>query len=190
MLDAKWASVSQGVEFTSYLLAKAKSNGASTETFTMPVISLLRRDDQTSECVDIFEMYWADLSRLASNIPTILTELFTFLFRLSMLGRDTVQIQASTSQFAALGEWRVLKWCQAALDWMYSRILALLFLQLVVLALILVPFGLVWQHPKPVYLAVCALLVIAAVSATLYYSRKPALSLLLGFVLAYLLSAA
>lgn len=189
MLDAKWASVSQGVEFTSYLLAKAKNNGVSTETFTMPVISLLRRDDQTSQCVDIFEMYWADLSRLASNIPTILTELFTFLFRLSMLGRDTVQIQASTSQFAALGEWRVLKWCQAALDWMYSRILALLFLQLVVLALILVPFGLVWQHPKPVYLAVCALLVIAAVSATLYYSRKPALSLLLGCVLAYLLSA-
>jgi hypothetical protein len=73
---------------------------------------------------------------------------------------------------------------------MYSRILALLFLQLVVLALILVPFGLVWQHPKAVYLAVCALLVIGAVSATLYYSRKPGLSLVFGFVLVYLLSAA
>lgn len=189
MLDAKRTNVSQGVEFTSYLLAKAKSNGASTETFTMPVINLLRRDGQTSECVDIFEMYWADLSRLASNIPTILTELFTFLFRLSMLGRDTVQIQAATPQFAGLWEWRALNECQTALDWMYSRILALLFLQLVVLALILIPFGLVWQHPKAVYIAVCAVLVIAAVSAMLYYSSKPALSLLLGCVLAYLLSA-
>jgi hypothetical protein len=181
--EDKSATVSQGVEFTSYLLGKAINNKAinneaSGESYTMPVISLLRRDEEKVENVDVCEMYWADLSRLAGNIPTILTELFTFLFRLSTLGRDTVQTQAAAPQSASHWQWRLLSRCQTALDWMYSRILALLFLQLVMYALILIPFGIALQHQRSAFLAASALLVAVAGCATLYYARKAFLSLL------------
>src|SRR5438034_1006507 len=72
--------------------------------------------------VDVYEMYWADLSRLASGVPRILTELFTLLFRLSQLGRDTVAL--ATRQFVtdgrSLHRWQWFSNLQAGLDWAFA----------------------------------------------------------------------
>ena len=41
---------------------------------------------------DVFEMYWADLSRLRGSVTSIVAELFTLLFHLSQLGVDALSL--------------------------------------------------------------------------------------------------
>lgn len=139
-LGQRAGTLSQGAEFTDYLLAKAEQNAMDPDTYTARQIGLARTHDGVTDRVDAIEMYWADLSRLSGQVPRILTELFTLLFRLSALGRDTVQTAAA--HFSKLRSWRVLASLQTVLDWLYSRVLALLFLQLLMLVLIFVPLNL------------------------------------------------
>ncbi len=187
VLPVRGTELSLGVQFSDYLLAKAMQNNAATETYTMPLISLKRRRDGGEDSVDIHEMYWADLSRLSGAIPRILTELFTLLFRLSSLGRDTVQMQAATTGFAHDRWWRTLQWTQTVLDWMYSRVLALLFLQLVMLALLLVPFGLVLAHAPAVHEVASGVAGLALGVWLLYAYRSGVLALAAGGAFAYAL---
>ncbi|HWZ71277.1 MAG TPA: hypothetical protein VN326_07330 [Casimicrobiaceae bacterium] len=166
LLAAQRAPLSKGADYTDYLLAKAKREDAPIDTYTAPCIAMTRRKGATADQVDIHEMYWADLSRLSGLVPRILTELFTLLFRLSSLGRDTVQVQAASEAYKDDRVWRVLASLQTCLDFAYSRILALLFLQLVMLALILVPFGLLLSDATPLHQAAS---VIAGMAAGLWY---------------------
>lgn len=119
-LVARGASLSKGSDYTDYMLAKAKPEKppagtlaktkratTSAETYAAPRIAMTRRKIDprleaagvTADQVDVHEMYWADLSRLSGSVPRILTELFTVLFRLSSLGRDTVQFQAAAEAY-------------------------------------------------------------------------------------------
>ena len=169
---------SEGVAFTDYLLDKACKEQTPATTYTLRKIRAVRRDQGVAapaaspQSVDFFEMYWADLSRLAGSVPRIVTEIFTLLFRLSTLGRDTVQhmfdvvLHESGKAHAKTKWWQRLHFFQSTLDWLYSRWLALLYLQLIVVALLLMPFG--WMHQgEPKHLLEVALLGIVLSVATL-----------------------
>ncbi len=145
------APLTTGADFSDYTLAQAKEHGTPTDTYAAPQIAMTRRKGALAEDVDIHEMYWADLSRLSGSVPRILTELFTLLFRLSSLGRDTVRTQAAAAAFHDDPFWRTQSFLQSSLDFAYSRVLALLFLQLVMVALILVPFGLLASDVVPLH---------------------------------------
>ncbi|MFL6699810.1 MAG: hypothetical protein ACJ8GJ_21785 [Vitreoscilla sp.] len=155
------AAADRGIAITNYLLAKHLRNGAAPESYDTTRISLQRHDvgpDQladdadVSAQVDVFEMYWADLSRLSGAVPRIVAELFTLVFRLSKLGRETVdemwgQLTRARSPGARWGRtlaaaWNVVAWLQIALDWMFVNGLALLFTQLALLGVLLVALGL------------------------------------------------
>ena len=169
-------------------LAKTERATTSAETYAAPRIAMTRRKTDprlgatgvTADQVDIHEMYWADLSRLSGSVPRILTELFTVLFRLSSLGRDTVQFQAAAEAYRKDRVWSVLAWLQAVLDVAYSRVLALLFLQLVMVALILVPFGLLLSDAIPLHHAASAISGMAAGLWYFYRFRKAVIALAIG----------
>ena len=168
------APLSNGADFTDYTLAQAKLENAPIETYTAPRITMTRRKIDArpgatrvaSDEIDIHEVYWADLSRLSGSVPRILTELFTLLFRLSSLGRDTVQLQAAAAAYKDDPFWRVLARLQSLLDFAYSRVLALLFLQLLMVALVLVPAGVLTSDVVALHHAAS---VIAGMAAGLWY---------------------
>jgi hypothetical protein len=84
--------------------------------------------------VELYEMYWADLSRVTAGVTRIGAELFTFLFLLSQIGTNALALAALTEPRLAWAT-RVQRWC----NWSFSRLLAPLALQLVVFALLLLP---------------------------------------------------
>jgi hypothetical protein len=151
----------RGIAVTNYLLAKHLRNGASPETYETTRISLERHDlgsaaatggaGTVTETVDVYEMYWADLSRLSGSMPRIVSELFTLVFRLSKLGRETVdemwgQLARSRDPRAPHASafrraWTTVAWLQIGLDWLFVNVLALLFIQLALLGILLVLLG-------------------------------------------------
>ena len=78
----------------------------------------------------------------------------------------------------------MLAWLQAVLDVAYSRVLALLFLQLVMVALILVPFGLLLSDAIPLHHAASAISGMAAGLWYFYRFRKAVIALAIGAVVA------
>ncbi len=176
-LAAPRTRLSTGADFSDYTLAQAKLEATPTDTYTAPRITMTRRKGAAADQVDIHEMYWADLSRLSGSVPRILTELFTLLFRLSTLGRDTIRTQAAAAAYQHDPWWQLLKRLQSLLDFAYSRILALLFLQLVMVALILVPFGLWTSSVVALHHAASVIAGIGAGLGILYRYRQPIIAL-------------
>ena len=151
----------RGIAVTNYLLAKHLRNGATPESYETTCISLQRHGvgpgqvgtaaDVDVAQVDVHEMYWADLSRLSGSMPRIVSELFTLVFRLSKLGRETVdemwgELGRARSPHARRGRtfaaaWAVVAWLQIGLDWLFVNGLALLFTQLALLGVLLVGLG-------------------------------------------------
>ena len=170
---------SPGVKFTDYLLGKAQANGMLTSTYAMPVIRL-QRDHKIGPVdeVDVFEMYWADLSRLSGSVPRVLTELFSLLFRLSALGRDT--IDAAATLFQGANSWSYLQKLQTCLDWGYSRLLALLSLQLIMIGLILIPVALARDYVGPIFKVMAAFLGAGVFFYIAYRHEKWVLAVLFG----------
>jgi hypothetical protein len=151
----------RGIALTNYLLAKHLRNGATPEAYDTACTSLERHavgpdqlrpgvDSKTAD-IDVYEMYWADLSRLSGSMPRIVSELFTLVFRLSKLGRGTVdemrgQLGRARDARAPWARtyaraWGALAWLQIALDWLFVNGLALLFAQLALLGVLLVFLG-------------------------------------------------
>jgi len=131
----------RGLEVTNYLLEKSLRYGASAETYRSTCIRLTRRADAGTEHVDVYEAYWADLSRLSGKLPRIVTELFAFVFRLSKLGRETVQEAATHFGAEASRAWPTLAFLQRWLDWLFVNGVALLFAQLGLLAAFIALIG-------------------------------------------------
>jgi len=134
----------RGLAFTDYLLGKHRDNGALTEAYETTRIELERRAGDETAQVDVHEMYWADLSRLSGAIPRILTEFGTLVFRLSRLGRDTVDEGRGflCSETKAPPAWRALAFLQSAIDWLFVNLLAQLFFHLLLFGGVLVVLGL------------------------------------------------
>jgi len=160
-IEAPATGEDRGIAVTNYLLSKHIRNGASPDTYETTCIALRRHgvgpddlesgDDATTAHVDVYEMYWADLSRLAGSMPRIVSELFTLVFRLSKLGRETVdEMWGQLARARVAGArgagvfklaWNVVAWLQIGLDWLFVNVLALLFTQLALLGILLLALG-------------------------------------------------
>ena len=160
--------VDHGVRFTDYLIAKAASVRRSEITpqhYDMP----RHRVETGTRQTDVFEMYWADLSRLSGSVTRILTELFTLLFHLSKLGADTVSLAD-----VALPPSGVLRWLARShrwANWVFSRMLALLFLQLLMCAIFLVPSAWIVGHEGAASLTASVLAGVAVAMVCVYLLR-------------------
>src|SRR5262249_47284872 len=83
--------------------------------------------------VDIFELYWADLSRLGEGGLRALAALYQLFFHLGTLAADVVD-QVSLSVGGGPG-WRLLQWMHAWLAWLMKGPAALLQLAMLLLVL-------------------------------------------------------
>lgn len=140
----------RGLAYTHYLLGKAKDRTPSTQ-YTSQRTRLVRTDPggtAATQKIDVWEMFWADQSRLSSALPRIATELFTMFFRLSRLGRDAVDearrhagaVKAGAGSAVGPAQW-AWKWfsrLQTTIDWAFTYVLAQLFFQLLLVGLFLV----------------------------------------------------
>jgi hypothetical protein len=197
--DSRDAKCDRGLQYTAYLLAKAQRNGSPTEDFSTRSIRMDRWEAGRTTRLDVYEMYWADLSRLSSALPRIISELFTIIFRLSRLGRDTV---AEASRYASGNRekrgrrWVALAFFQALLDWCFTNILAQLFAQLLLVGALTMLIGLAAPDLSPdaahrselhPYLRAIGLVFIALPAAViLYFLRAGArpLPIALGLIAA------
>lgn len=131
----------EGLKLTDFLLRKHYDNGGTAEPFASKLTRLKRtQGDAATHDVDVFEMYWADLSRLSDQMPRIVGELFTLLFRFSRLGRDTVGLARSAASTSPAA-WRVTSVLQEALDWLLVHVVAMFTLQLIVAGLTVMAVG-------------------------------------------------
>lgn len=167
---ARQASTDLGIATSRFLLAKAIRNGAGPMSYSSRRIQLLRQEGgATRDRVDVYEMYWADLSRLSGQLPRIVTELFTMVFRLSKLGRETVDnarhVITPAAKSSVKLSWGVLAWLQIGLDWAFVNLLAQLFAQLLLAGLMLVLFGAVNQAPGALPVVAGVLAVFGALAA-------------------------
>ena len=181
---------SADIAFTDYLLHKAHRNGTPVETYA-GIRHVLEREaapPSSPRRVDVYEMYWADLSRLSGAIPRILTELFTLIFRLSLLGRDTLGLYARTNPE---GGWAWLAKLQVALDWTLSRCLGPLALALLLTALIFAPAAwLGWTNRFPVAWRILMVILPAGVFVvSLYKLSSRASGVVVGACAAALVAA-
>lgn len=168
-----------GITLTTALLGQyAEAVGESCEAYGTKVIRMSRRKiPAAGERLDVFEMYWADLSRLSGSVPRIVSEVFTLIFRLARLGRDTVaeafKVFGKEKGIGGLG-WRAVRFLQSALDWTFVHVLAMLTLHLALLGGVLVGLGLLpVEKPKQVFIAALVAAGTALVCAYwTYYSRS------------------
>ncbi len=62
--------------------------------------------------IDIFEMYWADLSRLGTGIVQVFGELYQLLLHVSSLGRKTIDLARLEPGNEDRRSWTVFAWLQ------------------------------------------------------------------------------
>ena len=169
------AAPDRGLAFTDYLLGKQRDNGGLQEAYETTCIELDRAHAGKSERVDVYEMYWADLSRLSGAIPRILTEFGTLIFRLSRLGRDTVDEARGTirRKSSEPRSWTVLTTMQTAIDWLFVNVLAQLFFHLLLFGTVLVVLGLAKpvRPEHPLHLGVAIALIVLGLLMLLYRRR-------------------
>lgn len=121
-----------GIALNDYLLGRLTlSEGDALYEATR--VSLRRRADDRA--VDVYEMYWADLSRLGAGGLHALSSLYQLFFHLSTLAADVVdQVSLSTGGGAA---WRILQSLHAWLAWLMKAPAAIVQLAM----LLVVVFG-------------------------------------------------
>ena len=100
--------VDAGLEFMSGLLAGYQLDGPD-ETYHTIVAQMRRPPDGVD--VHVFEMYWADLSRVATNWIRMFAEVFQLLFHVGSLGVHVVNA-AEAYETAVPGPWRLWAWAQ------------------------------------------------------------------------------
>jgi hypothetical protein len=128
-------SAEPGVRYTDFLFAKSHDKEAPRTTQPIAVARCRVGGNGTAR-VDMFEMYWADLSRLAPSALRIFAELVTLMFDLVRLGRNEVAMYATLhGHKVPCSLHRLGRWHERA-DWLYSRLLAMLTLQLLVCVVI------------------------------------------------------
>ena len=132
-LESKKAeSKDLGIALNDYLLGRLTlSEGDALYEGTR--VSLRRRAE--NRAVDVYEMYWADLSRLGTGGLRTLSSLYQLFFHLSTLAADVVdQISLTTGGGVA---WRILQSLHAWLAWLMKAPVAMVQLSM----LLLVVFG-------------------------------------------------
>ncbi len=107
-------------------------------------LSATRRPGTPDACrVDVYEMYWADLSRLGAGVLRIFAELYQLLFHLSTLARQTIDHARvyARGKGAQPGPWQALGELHGYSEWLLSRPIALGNLLLFLIALSILTLG-------------------------------------------------
>jgi hypothetical protein len=146
--DAQDTTQDLGIQLNDYLLANHQLSQADA-LYESTKISLQRRADSSK--VDLYEMYWADLSRLGGSGVLMLSALYQLFFHLSTLAADIVD-QASIS-VQGRRSWHLLQRLHAWMAWLMKGPSFLVQLAL----LLLVLFGTTISIPeeqRPLLLAV------------------------------------
>ena len=126
------ASGDLGLTLTDYLLWRYRP--AESDTLFESTRVCLRREADRKP-VDLYEMYWADYSRLQPGGIRALSAAYQLMFHLNTLARDVVdQVALATGRAGSL---RVLQWLHACSAWLLKGPAALLQLAM----LLLVAFG-------------------------------------------------
>ncbi len=121
-----------GVALTDHLLSRYRP-AEQDALYESTRISLLRQKDAMR--VDLYELYWADYSRLRPGGIRALSASYQLFFHLNTLARDVVdQVALATGRG---GAFRVLQWLHAWSAWLLKGPVALLQLMM----LLLVAFG-------------------------------------------------
>ena len=126
-----------GLEFMSSLLADYVVKGPE-ETYDTFVFEGTRTAGPNAVGVDVYEMYWADLSRLTRNAFRVFTETFQLLAHLGNLGVHVVNA-ALASERDIRGPWRTWAWAQKNASDCLSIYVLLLNLVLLSLGIVLLP---------------------------------------------------
>ncbi len=165
-----------GVTVSDYLLRKHIDNGAEPEAYETEQSTLEweERHSGSTGRVDVFELYWADLSRLSGQLPRILTEAATLMFRLCRLGRDTVDL--ARAQLAGQKNratrhviaWWITATFQRLLDWVFIHVMVLLMAQLAMLGLAMLLLGLMRAYPGEALVAETGLVGLTAAGLVFY----------------------
>ncbi|HEX4985281.1 MAG TPA: hypothetical protein VFV71_04325 [Burkholderiales bacterium] len=138
--------------------------------------------------VDLYELYWADLSRLGTGGVRALTALYQLFFHLNTLAADIVD-QASL-RCGGGARWRLQQWLHAWLAWLMKGPAALLQLSMLLLAL----FGAVALVPATQEAKLMAALfaagAIACLALAVLGGLRPASRVARGARLAVFLAAA
>ena len=98
--------------------------------------------EQDTDEVDIYEFYWADLSRLAGGVVNILTAFYQLLFHVCSLGRDTLDLAEPECRAAGSLrwlQWNVMRSCHAVVANCLSLVIPVLNLCLLGVLLIVLP---------------------------------------------------
>ncbi|MFN0039065.1 MAG: hypothetical protein ACKVP2_06110 [Burkholderiales bacterium] len=128
-----------GIALNDYLLGRHKLS-AHDALYESTRISLRRRADRRP--VDIYELYWADLSRLGTGGMRALSALYQLFFHLNTLAADVID-QIALASGAGAG-WRGLQRLHAWMAWLMKAPAALVQLAM----LLLVAFGATAFVPK------------------------------------------
>ncbi|WP_404788143.1 hypothetical protein [Altericista sp. CCNU0014] len=132
--------------------------------------------------VHIYEMYWADLSRLGSGFVRIFGELYQLLFHLGSLGRQSVDLLRAEHQevqkHPAFGNWLNIWAWYGATEALAARILSLflpiLNLCLLVVALLSLPGNIPEPYAGSVATVSTGILLTVCVGHRLLHSNKTA----------------
>ena len=161
-----------GARFTDFLLAKTFQARIDARTTDEVVHTAARFDIEAgggASRMPVFEMYWADLSRLPGFVPQIVAELFTLLFDLVRVGGQAVGIYAARPGVpSSLG---LLARCHRVADQLYTRALAMLMLQLGLCALVVVLSSTVAAHARGAAYAVSLLIAVGVAAGVARAAR-------------------
>ena len=132
----RFAEAAIDLQFTSMEIAKydASLDPPSYESVRLSA-GRVGEGDSGHTKVDVYEMYWADLSRLGSGLMRIAGELYQLFFHLSSLGRNTIDLGADANPGSP--GWRALRFLHRLCNWTLSVPIGLLNLYLPILVLLL-----------------------------------------------------
>lgn len=111
---------------------------------TLRLSGARRRGDHESE-VDVFELYWADLSRFRGTVARFLSQAFQLVVHLLSLGREALRT-ADEVAVPAHASWKLLVGSHK----LAHRLFTLAVLPLNLLLLVLAPLALVSYLPAPI----------------------------------------
>ncbi len=98
--------------------------------------------DVRTDDVDVYEFYWADLSRLQSDVLHILSAFYQLLFHICSLGRDTLDLaepECRAAGWVRWTQWNVMRTCHRIATSCLSLVIPVLNLCLLGILFIVLP---------------------------------------------------
>ena len=126
---------------------------------------LLDEDGKPKKTVHIYEMYWADLSRLSENFFRIFGELYQILFHFSVVGSQVAELakKEHNKDFPGLSSCLLNSWVifQKFSSTLLSLLIPIFNLYLLIIAFLAVPVSLIEKYANDYFETISMLVLIA-----------------------------